>query len=130
MSRPRPPKPESGPVFSNRVRPRVKVWLESEDGSGFGSGLVAILQEVERSGSIKAAADALGRSYRHVWDRIKDAERAFGFDLVQTQVGGQGSNRSTLSDEARRLVADFLALKIRMIQTLEEMVADRREPRS
>ncbi|HEU5117961.1 MAG TPA: LysR family transcriptional regulator [Isosphaeraceae bacterium] len=130
MSRPRPPKPESGPVFSNRVRPRIKVWLEAEDGSGFGSGLVAILQEVERTGSIKAAADGLGRSYRHVWDRIKEAERAFGFDLVQTQVGGQGSKRSTLSDEARRLVADFLALKSRMIQTLEEIVADRREPRS
>ena len=98
-------------MFSNGVRPRVKVWVEAEDGSGFGSGLVAILQGVEKTGSIKAAADGLGRSYRHVWDRIKDAERAFGFALVQTQVGGQGSNRSTLSDEARRLVADFLALK-------------------
>ncbi len=124
MSRQRPPKPNSGPVFSNGIRPRVKVWLEAEDGSGFGSGLVAILEEIDRTGSIKAAADGLGRSYRHVWDRIKDAERAFGFPLVQTQVGGQGPNRSALSDDARRLVTDFLELKSRMIRTLEEIIAE------
>lgn len=123
MSRSGPPKTDSSPSFANGLRPRVKVWLEAEDGSGFGTGLVAILQEVERTGSIKAAADGLGRSYRHVWDRIKDAERAIGFALVQTQVGGQGSNRSTLSDEARRLVEDFQALKARMIQALEEIVS-------
>ena len=116
------PKTPSRPVLT----PRVKVWFEVEGGFGFGSGLIAILQAVERAGSIKAAADELGRSYRHVWDRIKEAERASGVALVVTQVGGQGIHRSDLTDEASRLVADFLALRARMIEVMEEEFARRR----
>jgi molybdate transport system regulatory protein len=108
-----------------RLRPRVKVWFEAEDGTGFGSGFFAILQAVERAGSIKQAAEDLGRSYRHVWDRIKAAEKAFGRPLVETQVGGQGAHRSSLTDDARRLVADFSAVRARMIEVMEREFADR-----
>jgi molybdate transport system regulatory protein len=101
------------------LRPRVKVWFEAGDGFGFGSGFVAILQAVEREGSIKLAAQGLGRSYRHIWDRIKRAETALGCPLVATQVGGQGPQRSHLTDEARALVAEFLALRDRMIAVME-----------
>jgi hypothetical protein len=90
--------PDEPPDLRLSLRPRVKVWFEAADGSGFGSGLVAILQAVERAGSIKRAADDLGRSYRHIWDRIKSAERALGRPLVSTQVGGQGAQRSQLTD--------------------------------
>ena len=122
MSRPKAP-----PLPRARLTPRVKVWLEAEGGYGFGSGMIEILQAVDRAGSIKAAADALGRSYRHVWDRIKDAERAVGCPLVATQVGGQGAHRSDLTDAARRLVADFLAIRGRMIEVMEQEFAHRFE---
>jgi molybdate transport system regulatory protein len=114
-----PPKPRA------RLSPRVKVWIEAEGGYGFGSGLIEILQAVDRAGSIKAAADDLGRSYRHVWDRIKDAERAVGRTLVETQVGGQGAHRSDLTDAARKLVVDFLAIRGRMIEVMEREFARR-----
>jgi molybdate transport system regulatory protein len=105
-----------------RLRPRVKVWFEAEGGYSFGSGLIAILQEVDRAGSIKQAAGALGQSYRHIWGRIKEAEQAVGSPLVETQVGGQGSNRSGLTETARRLVADFLAIRDRMVRVMEDEV--------
>ncbi len=107
------------------LSPRVKVWFEAEGGFGFGSGFIAILQAVERSGSIKQAADDLGRSYRHVWDRIKAAEQALGQTLVETQVGGQGTRRSVLTDRARQLIGDFLAIRDRMIAVMEEEFAGR-----
>jgi molybdate transport system regulatory protein len=103
----------------------VKVWFEAEGGYSFGFGLVEILEGVGRAGSIKAAAAELGRSYRHIWDRIKAAERAVGCTLVETQVGGQGQNRSILTPHARRLVADFLAIRKRMIEVMEEESARR-----
>lgn len=40
--------------------------MQSEDGFGFGSRFVAILEAVDRTGSIKHAATELGWSYRHV----------------------------------------------------------------
>jgi molybdate transport system regulatory protein len=124
MAKPRPPSP---PAASRRtpLTPRVKVWFEAEGGYSFGSGLIAILQAVDRAGSIKQAAVDLGQSYRHVWGRIKEAERAVGAALVETQVGGQGLQRSGLTETARRLIADFLALRARMVQVMDEEHARR-----
>src|SRR5438309_2220310 len=84
--------------------PRVKVWLEYRGHYAFGFGICEILKAVDRAGSIKQAAGDLGKSYRYVWGRIKEAEHALGQLLVQTQVGGQGSQRSALTEAARQLV--------------------------
>lgn len=99
--------------------PRVKVWYETEAGFGFGAGLIAILRAVDETGSIKHAAESLGRSYRHIWDRIKDVEKALGASLVEAHVGGQGVQRSALTPAARRLVAEFQAIRARMIEVME-----------
>jgi molybdate transport system regulatory protein len=111
--------------LDGRLRPRVKVWFEAEEGDGFGFGLIAILQAVERTGSIKQAAADLGQSYRHVWGRVKEAERAVGRTLVETHVGGQGTQRSSLTAAARQLIGDFLAIRSRMIEVMEQEFAGR-----
>lgn len=111
--------PSSASESPARLRPRVKVWFEAEGGYSFGFGLIAILQAVDRAGSIKQAAGDLGQSYRHIWGRIKAAEQALGEPLVETQVGGQGPNRSGLTECARRLIADFLAIRNRMVEVME-----------
>jgi molybdate transport system regulatory protein len=89
------------------VTPRVKVWLECADAYVFGLGISEILEALDKTGSIKQAAAAVGKSYRHVWSRIKEAEAAFGQPLIRAQVGGTGTRRSFLTDAARELVAEF-----------------------
>jgi molybdate transport repressor ModE-like protein len=106
--------------------PRVKVWLETIGRRyAFGMGLAEILQSVDQAGSMKQGAANLGKSYRYVWGRIKDGEQALGLQLVETQVGGQGSQRSSLTPEARLLVDNFLALRGRMIEVLQQEYAGR-----
>lgn len=111
------------------LRPRVKVWFETEGGFSFGSGLIAILEAVAREGSIKQAAGTLGQSYRHVWGRIKQAEQAIGSPLVEAHIGGQGTQRSGLTETARNLVAEFVVIRARMVAVMEEEAARRREVR-
>ena len=111
------------------LKPRVKVWLETDRAYAFGFGLCEILQAVARTGSIKGAAAALGKSYRHVWGRVKAAETALGLTLVKTHQGGQGTQRSALTPPARRLVERFLDLRQRMAQLLEEEFARHFGPR-
>ena len=94
--------------------PRVKVWLETGGCYALGYGLSQMLEAIDQAGSIKQGARDLGKSYRYVWGRIKEAERALGQQLVETQVGGQGKQRSTLTPMARQLVKDFLAVRKRM----------------
>ncbi len=112
------------PSRPTALLPRIKVWLEAEGCYAFGLGLAQILQAVERTGSIKGAAADLGKSYRHIWGRVKEAERALGRPLVATHVGGRGVQRSSLTPLARRLVADFLALRARLTQLVQTEFAD------
>ncbi len=113
------------PLIPLMVRPRLKVWLEIDDHYAFGYGLGQILAAVDQAGSIKQAAGDLGKSYRHVWGRIKLAEKTMGRQLVESQVGGKDRHRSCLTPAARALVDAFLALRTRMMELLDREFARR-----
>lgn len=103
-----------------RVQARIKVWLEADGRYVFGFGLSEILKAVDATGSIKEAAQRIGKSYRYVWGRVKKAESVLGCSLVDAHVGGAGSRRSGLTELARKLVADYDALRQRMFEVAEE----------
>lgn len=97
------------------LRPRLKVWMQAKNGFGFGSRFVAILEAVERTGSIKRAAAELGWSYRHVWSRIKHAEQALSCTLVTCHLGGAAPERSELTPAGRHVVSRFHELRGRLL---------------
>ena len=98
------------------IRPRVKVWLEVGDDYVFGWGICEILLAVRETGAIKDAAAQLGKSYRYVWGRVKDAEATLKQPLVETRVGGVVEQRSDLTPLANQLVEDFVAFRARMLE--------------
>ena len=106
--------------LSGRLLPRAKLWLEVDKQYVFGLGISDILKAVQHTGSIKAAADEVGKSYRHVWDKIKQAEAALGVPLVHTQVGGKNSRRSELSELAQDLVRDFDEFRSRLFDLVQD----------
>jgi molybdate transport repressor ModE-like protein len=106
-----------------RLVPRVKVWVECGGRYAFGFGLAEILQALERTGSFKQAASDLGKSYRYIWGRIKEAEKVLGRQLVLTQVGGKEQKRSFLTPTARQLVTNFLSLRGRLTHLVEQEFA-------
>jgi len=103
----------------DKVVPRAKLWLESNGEYVFGRGISEILKAVEQTGSIKAAARDLGKSYRFIWGKIKRTERAIGVPLVRTHVGGKGVRRSDLTELGRDLVRDFDALRGRVCELVD-----------
>ena len=110
---------------SQRIVPRVKVWIEIDGTYVFGRGISDILKAVDQAGSIKQAATKLGKSYRYVWNRVKEAERALGASLVETHVGGKDAQRSALTPLGHELVSEFDRLRARMDQLLAEEFPDR-----
>jgi molybdate transport system regulatory protein len=106
-----------------RLIPKVKVWLEQGGDYAFGLGIAEILQAVERTGSIKHAAAEVGKSYRHIWSRLQEAQEAFGLPLVESHVGGTGTKRTSLTPIARQMVARFLDLRSRIFRLVEQEFA-------
>lgn len=107
------------------IRPRVKLWLELDDGKAFCPGTYRILQEIVRTGSIKDAALKVGRSYRFVWDKLKDVERALGAPLVESRVGGKQDQRSALTPLGELLAQEFDLLRKKVFEMVDHEVAPR-----
>ena len=104
------------------VRPRLKVWIETEDGQvALSEWRVALLQAVAEHGSLVAAARALGVPHRTAWQRIQEMESTLGVRLVETVSGGAGGGRSQLSAAAE----DFIRRYDRLRAGLDELVEAR-----
>jgi len=112
---------------SRRIRPRVKLWLEIDKEQAFCSGMCRILKAIDRTGSIKNAAQDVGRSYRFVWGRLKHIEQTFGVSLVDAQVGGATDRRSALTPAGRALVERFTSLEAEVFRTVDAGAGDLRE---
>lgn len=121
MARPVTKRPSRRPM----IEPRVKLWLELDGERAFCPGVCRILEEVERTGSIKDAAAAMDRSYRFVWGKLKEVERAIGCSLVETRVGGSQEQRSVLSETGQLLVREFNALRRRLFDVMDNEFAPR-----
>ena len=70
-----------------------------------------LLLEIQKQGSLAAAADAMHISYRKAWGLLHDAEEAIGFALVEKQRGGKEGGRSDLTEEGKKLVEAYLELR-------------------
>lgn len=106
------------------VRPRVKIWLEAGGESVLCRGLSDILRAVDETGSIKSGAAKVGRSYRFVWARLKEAEAAFGTSLVESRVGGHEANRSELTPLALDLLKTFDEMSAKIYQLVDGVFAE------
>lgn len=90
------------------LRPRLKVWLEAEDGKlALSDYRVRLLEAVAKSDSLAEAAAAMGLSYRRAWGKIREIEANLGVKLVQSVVGGPGGGSTRLTPEAERLLAHY-----------------------
>src|SRR5271169_3332906 len=91
---------------------RSKIWRVDEQGKViFGAGRLRILNAIEEHGSILAAAQALGMSYRAVWGKIKATEERLGQSIVEKQTGGVHGGGSTLTPFGRSLISRFKQLE-------------------
>lgn len=83
----------------------LQLWLEGENGEGFGRGRVELLKLVEELGSLSKAAKQLGMSYRGAWGKLKKAEHIVGAALVEAS--GTKREGYVLTPEGRELVRRF-----------------------
>lgn len=103
----KPPKSTRTDVFIH-----YKLWLSSVSGEGIiGDGKIRLLLEIAEKGSLSAAAEALGLSYRKAWGDIRKAEQLLGYPLTEKHRGGKDGGSSILTPQALRLLEAYQALK-------------------
>jgi molybdate transport system regulatory protein len=100
---------------------RSKLWIEVGGKTVLGGWRVAILEGIERTGSLAKAAEELGTPYRTAWQRLKESEENLGIRLVETQSGGVDGGGSSLTPAARDLLQRYNEFS----KGLEELVNQR-----
>ena len=101
---------------------KYRLWLSTKEGIGIlGEGRLALLKEIEKTGSLKAAADNIGISYRKAWGNIKHAEEMLGFVLVEKHRGGKSGGASQLTSEGKNLLNAYHELKVDFDKSIKEI---------
>ena len=85
-----------------------RLWLYASGHDGvFGDGKVRLLREIERCGSLRQAALALGISYRKAWGDLNKAESCLGQQLIVRSRGGRDGGQTQLTDLGRRWIEAY-----------------------
>ena len=73
-----------------------------------------VLRAIEKTGSLSQAADALGVSYKTVWNYVVRINNAFGRKVVETKTGGERGGGACLTELGKELLKLFDDLSDRL----------------
>jgi len=88
-----------------------KVWMTVGGENLGGSNRVELLAAIAQSGSITAAARAVGLSYKAAWDAIDTMNNLAGEALVERVTGGKGGGGTRLTARGAQLVGNFRTIE-------------------
>jgi molybdate transport system regulatory protein len=112
--------PENIEKYAN-IHPEYKIWLATENEVGvLGDGKWKILKAIDQAGSLVAACEILGFTYRRTWNDLKKVEKMLGFALLEKSRGGQDGGHSTLTSDGQRLVRAFDQFHERMDALMQQ----------
>ena len=102
------------------MKPKLRVWLVFLDQVKVGAGRAELMESIDTTGSIKAAAEQFGMSYRHVWGYLRELEKAAGFQFFERQRGGGKTGGAHLTPRGKAFLTQY-----RQFQHRLETTADR-----
>ena len=116
----------------HEFRIRLHIHLGSEH--SLGPGKAALLEAIRETGSISAAARALGMAYRHAWELVDDLNACFTATVVESAAGGRRGGGARLTPFGAELLQQFremeAAANAAIAPALDRLAAQAAQPRS
>ena len=85
----------------------VRLRIDLGPDCSIGPGKIALLEQIERSGSLSQAARILKMSYRRAWLLLEDLNRTLGQPVTTASIGGAGGGGAKITPFGRHVVAAF-----------------------
>jgi molybdate transport system regulatory protein len=83
---------------------RLSIRIDLASGDRIGPGKIALLEAIRSTGSISAAARALGMSYRRAWLLVEEVNDALLEPAVTAEIGGRRGGGAALTAVGERVV--------------------------
>jgi molybdate transport system regulatory protein len=97
--------------------PRVR--LQIKQGTALGPGKAALLEALERTGSISAAGRELNMSYRRAWLLIHSVNQAYKQPLVEASKGGVGGGGAILTPLGREVLSIYRRMERKALRAIQ-----------
>jgi molybdate transport system regulatory protein len=101
--------------------PQLRILLGSA--IAIGPGKADLLEGIARTGSIAAAARALGMSYRRAWLLVETMNKSFRAPLVGAAKGGPRGGGATLTANGSEVLARYRRMETRAQRLLSADMA-------
>jgi molybdate transport system regulatory protein len=89
----------------------VKITVILDSGARIGPGKAALLESVRATGSISAAARAMGMDYKRAWVLVDSLNQAFATPVVERITGGLRGGGATLTAFGEELLSRYRRLQ-------------------
>ena len=109
------------PGQAYRLRVRHKVWLDAAGRFALGDGGVELLGAIDATGSIQAAAQKVGWSYRHTLAYLTTAERGLGYPIVERARGGHERGGAQLTPKGKDFLRRYGVFRRRLDAALDRL---------
>ena len=114
--------------MENNFEIRYKFWLESPEGEGIlGDGKWELLKMIHDEGSLMAAVEKKGYSYRKTWNKLKEIEKKLGYHIIEKTRGGASGGSTVLTEDGKKLVNAFSELHQNLDKAFFSAIAKFRE---
>ena len=112
----------------DKIKFNYKIWLSTQDDQGImGDGKWKILKAIDQYGSLRAATEKLGITYRRTWGDLKKIEEILGLNLLEKNRGGKDGGNTSLTEEGQKLVKAFDSFHQKIDKVMDEAFAEFKE---
>lgn len=91
---------------------KLSIRIDLSPNSAIGPGKIQLLELIDQTGSISAAARAMNMSYRRAWLLVDDLNHIFKAAVVATNPGGGRHSGTRLTTSGLRLVQRYREIEM------------------
>lgn len=105
---------------------RLTIRIDFDPGRSLGHGKVRLLEQIDRHGSISAAARAMDMSYRRAWLLVEEVSQLFTEPIIARQTGGKGGGHARLTVFGRALVQIYRSIQNQSLDVFSSQIDELR----
>ena len=115
------------PQFAN-ITKGLRFRIVLEPGVALGPGKADLLQAIDETASLTAAAARFSMSYKRGWSLVREMNAAFAEPLVETEKGGAGGGGGArLTRRGQYVLKRYRRMEADAARAIEAGVADLRQ---
>ena len=101
--------------YNIEIKLKVQVGTKSQ----FGPGKVFLMEAIQETGSISAAAKKIGMSYRKAWKLVNNLNLISKNKMVYTSIGGKGHGGTKLTSTGKAFIELYRRMEKKILVTVK-----------